>query len=76
MNAVAIVEIVLRILTAAPSLVQAVEAVTKLKALLVDGKEPSEAEIEALLATLNQQSDEIQGIANADRIQANEGSGS
>ena len=66
MTPTAIVALVMQILALAPTLVQAVQAVEKLGELVKDGNTPTQADIDALLATLQTQSEQIQEIARAD----------
>lgn len=75
MTPTAIIALVMQILALAPTLVQAAAAVKQLGEMVANGNEPTQAEIDALLATLSNNSETIAGIAEADSKQAGPGTG-
>lgn len=68
----AIIALVMQILALAPTLVSAIAAVQKLEQLIANGQVPTQAEIDALLDSLNTNSDTIQELAAADETPVGE----
>ena len=66
MTPTAIIALVMQILALAPTLVQAAAAVKELGDMVSDGKEPTQAELDALIERVKAQSGEIQKIAADD----------
>lgn len=67
MTPAAILAIVSQILAAAPTLIEAARAIADLAEMVKDGNTPTDADIQALIASLNTNSDVIEDIAEADK---------